>query len=434
MEWSRYNYIFESKRNGYLLYNSQSNTFIKLNELNYHLLRSIESDSSQIDNISSELAEEFVARKILVKDRNQYLYERRLKYYFNAFDSANLGIALAPTSDCNFACPYCYEDGNKSSKYMTEQMENKVISFIQKHELVRTLNITWYGGEPLMGFETIKRLLTKIQKIDTLKLGLHNMPTNGYLLDEKKSLFFQQFPLTSIQITLDGNKEFHDKRRFLKSGEPTFEKILGNVDTFIKLNPNTEVYIRMNLDNDNVDSFFATYQELNERFSGSKVVIYPAFVRDYTDSCNSNCKILDRNDKAAFYAKLGEKYKGSVNYSPKASFGGCGTTRMNYYVIGPEGELYKCWNDLGDAKEIVGYIDKDNFTNYELLTKYIAGPTAMDDEECIKCKIFPICEGGCIWVRHKNMFEGKKYDYLCDVRKDNYEEIFELHYEQMINR
>lgn len=58
----------------------------------------------------------------------------------------------------------------------------------------------------------------------------------------------------------------------------------------------------------------------------------------------------------------------------------------------------------------------------------------MDSKECIDCKLFPICEGGGIWERHKNIFEGKEYDYLCHTRKENMDRSFELHYEQMLSR
>lgn len=87
---------------------------------------------------------------------------------------------------------------------------------------------------------------------------------------------------------------------------------------------------------------------------------------------------------------------------------------------------------MGIKENIVGYLDSDKIENPQLLARYIAGPTMMDNQECIDCKLFPICEGGCIWERHKNFFQGKKYDYLCHTRKANIDRTFELHYEKYL--
>lgn len=75
-------------------------------------------------------------------------------------------------------------------------------------------------------------------------------------------------------------------------------------------------------------------------------------------------------------------------------------TILNYFVVGPEGELYKCWNDIGDKDSIVGNVLDDKITNYDLLSRYLGGPTMSDDPKCVNCKLYPICNGGCAWSRH----------------------------------
>jgi len=319
---------------------------------------------------------------------------------------------------------------------MTRETEAHVIEFIRKHKRVNILNLTWYGGEPLLKFDSIERLLPEIVENTHIKLGLHSMTTNGYLLDEKKSIFFKKYPLTSIQITIDGNKENHDKRRTLIPNIPTYDRIVENIDRFNYYNPDTYVTIRTNLDNSNVDSFPDILKEFNNRWwdQGKKVVVYPAFVRDYSESCKSNCLLINRIQKMDFFVNLYKKHNLDVGFYPEHCTGGCGATVLNYYVVGPEGELYKCWNDLGVKDAIIGYLNKDEIVNYELLTRYMAGPTMMDSQECVDCKLFPICEGGCIWERHKNIFEGREFDYLCHTRKENLDQSFELHYEQMLKK
>lgn len=430
--WSQYNHLFISEKHGCILYNVETNAFAELSKEMYETLVEVSQGKKNVEELDSDVIDKFLSKKILVKDKEDYLHRRRLRYYFQAFDTSNLGLAVAPTTACNFVCPYCYEE-NKKNKYMSEETEQDLLNFIDGHKRTNILNLTWYGGEPLMGFKSIQRILEGLKKIKHIKLGLHNMPTNGYLLTKEVSLFFRENPMNSIQVTIDGAKEHHDQLRMLPGNLPTFDKIVENLDTFMEYNPKTPVYIRMNLLNDNIDSFGRTHQELTSHWKGRDVLIYPAFVKDFSDSCRSNCNLVSREHKIDFFRELKQKYNIEVKFKPfNASTGLCGATHINYYVVGPGGEMYKCWNDLGVEDKIVGYVDGRE-KNYDVLTRYLAGPTIMDDKECKDCTIMPICTGGCLWVRHKNLYENKNFDYMCCARKDNLHRIIELQYEESLN-
>ena len=429
--WSQFNHLFNSKKYGYLLYNAETNAFANLSMEMFNTLSAISEDERKINELDEETIDKLFQKKILVKDKSDYLHRRRLRYYFQAFDTSNLGLAVAPTTACNFICPYCYEE-NKVNKYMTEETEQLLLNFIDGHKRTNILNLTWYGGEPLMGFKSIQRILEGLKKINHIKLGLHNMPTNGYLLTKEVSLFFKENPMNSIQVTIDGAKEHHNNLRMLPGNLPTFDKIISNLDTFMEYNPNTPVFIRMNLLNDNIDSFGKAHQELSAHWKGRNVLIYPAFVKDFSDGCKSNCNLVSREEKIDFFKGLKEKYKIDATFKPlNSSTGLCGATHVNYYVIGPEGEMYKCWNDLGVKEKIVGNVDGTE-KNYDVLTRYLAGPTIMDDKECQDCSIMPICTGGCLWIRHKNLYENKGFDYMCCARKNNLDKTIELQYEETL--
>lgn len=436
LHWSQYNHLYCSEKYGYLLYNVETNNFAKLSEEFFYLFKKIESGEKSIEQVLDKTTtENLIKQKILVYNPHAYLYKRRMKYYFQAFDTSNLGLAVAPTTACNFICPYCYEGDTKEKTYMSEQTEQNLLSFIREHKRTNVLNLTWYGGEPLMGFNSIQRILEGIKQIKHIRLGLHNMPTNGYLLDEEVSRFFSKNPMNSIQITLDGAKEYHDKMRMLPGNKPTFDTIIGNIDTFIKFNPETNIFIRMNLTKENMHTYGVTNQYLSKYWESKKVTIYPAYVKDLSDGCKANCSLVGRNEKLDFFAELQKEYNLNVTFKPHSQCTGlCGATLINYYVIGPKGEMYKCWNDLGVKERIIGYLDQKEPTNYDLLSMYLAGPTLMDDPECVDCKILPICTGGCLWIRHKNMFEGKELDYTCCARKGNMDKAIEYYCEELLER
>lgn len=442
MKYPKYNFLLNSKY-GFLLYNSASNAFVRLNENLYQLLCKLEKGEISIKQLDDKVLDTLRKAKIIVDDDDVVLYKKRLQFYFNTFDSTNLGLAIAPTTGCNFSCVYCYENSRKPI-FMTKEVEDATLRFIDSYKRVEKLNLTWYGGEPLLGFESIKRLLLGISNISHLSICKHTMTTNGFLLTKEKSLFFRDYPLDCVQITIDGNKDAHNSRRKLSaSNGDTYDTIIRNIDDFISLNPNTRIAIRANLDHSNVDTFLNEYEELTHRWQGANVIVYPAFVKDFrsisselpyynfaVNGCRDVC--LTSSEKLIFFEELRRKYGLKVNFKPLFTVGGCGATILNYFVVGPEGELYKCWNDIGDKDSIVGNVLDDKITNYDLLSRYLGGPTMSDDPKCVNCKLYPICDGGCAWSRHKNLFNNAKME-LCSNRAANPELAFELYYEQINN-
>jgi len=433
MKWSKYNHLFKSPKFGYLLYNSETNSFAKLDEELFSALKDISQDNNKIKDIDTDILESLLQGKILIKKeiQNDFLYEKRFNYNLNTFNPEHLGLAIAPTTHCNFNCPYCYEEDRRPD-YIDEETIDNLVEYIKKHEHVKSLSITWYGGEPLLAFKKIKQILERIAKLD-ITLNRHDVVTNGYLLDKEKAIYFQENNVTNMQITIDGDKKYHDNRRVLTSGAPTYDKIIENIDTFFKYNTSTHISIRMNLDDSNKDSFYPIYKELLERWKGKRIGIYPAFIKDYTENCSTHCSVVDREKRVNFYTDLYKKHNAEINFFPEHHIGGCGATNANYYVIGPKGEMYKCWNDIGIKERIIGYVNSDEVVNYNILTRYISGPTMFDDQECLDCKLFPVCDGGCNWLRQKNVFEGAKHD-LCTNRKGNLNQFLELHYEQQLQR
>ena len=80
----------------------------------------------------------------------------------SAYREDLLNLIIVPTTACNFACPYCFEP-KKSSKVMTVEVMDGIISFINSHTKAEDLYLTWYGGEPLLAFNIIRTLYNRIK-------------------------------------------------------------------------------------------------------------------------------------------------------------------------------------------------------------------------------------------------------------------------------
>ncbi|MDE5900194.1 MAG: SPASM domain-containing protein [Muribaculaceae bacterium] len=104
----------------------------------------------------------------------------------------------------------------------------------------------------------------------------------------------------------------------------------------------------------------------------------------------------------------------------------CSIRNRNSIVIGPNGELYKCWQDVGIEDKIYGYID-GRVTNEKVLLEYLMDADPLDDEECRECLLFPICSGGCPYARIKAQRDSK-FSKPCPLYKDKLIDFLTLHY------
>jgi len=102
-----------------------------------------------------------------------------------ALSNRYLELVLLPTERCNFSCIYCYEahPKDKIPSYVVEGIK-KLITL--RAPSLATLNIVWFGGEPLLTKPIIKEIMLHAlqakKEIPSLNL-ISTVYTNGYLLD-----------------------------------------------------------------------------------------------------------------------------------------------------------------------------------------------------------------------------------------------------------
>lgn len=347
------------------------------------------------------------------------------------FFATHMALSLAPTSSCNFACPYCYEK-SKPNLTMKDETIDALVSFINAHETVKTIRITWYGGEPLMAFGTIRKIVARIETSCKAKLISQDIVTNGYYFTTDVIEFFKQHPLRRIQITIDGPEELHDLLRKLVNGRGTYKRITDNIDSIIKELPDSQVVIRVNVSKDNQEGYPVLCKELKKRFS-DKVSVYPGFIRiNNEDNTCLLCSSMEQKDAVVFYEKLEREGSIRINYYPTICKNrSCVATCSTAYVIGPRGEIYKCWNDMGDESMSVGNISSPELTNPILYNQYMTVGSWTSDENCKKCFFLPICSGGCAWQRVKNRYHKGKFNFCSVYKEGGIDHFLRTYYEKM---
>ncbi len=441
MKWSKFNFLYYSNiHKVHLLYNSLSNSFIKVdNEEMLDFFISIKSKRSNPNIIEGEkLYKDLVKYNVIVEsDEIEILKIKNTKLGIR-YSTDILNLTILPTLACNFKCPYCFSTEGEGC-FMNEKVEDSIFMLAknikENHGKIK-IQLTWMGGEPLCNFKTMKRLTNKLLELKTPLIS--DLVTNGYLLSKEKITALEKLRIESIQITLDGLEDEHNKTRIHKTQRKSFAKIIKNIDLFFELYPNSSnisINIRVNLDKkeDFSEKFISLYNYLRNRYPYKNLFISPGFIDLITvDGFKSSCG-FDRSAIKDFFLELSKKHN-LLEYSiyPKGKINECAIRSPFSYAIGPKGEIYPCWENIGKDDSIIGKINEKgniNLSNVNRYNKYIGGADYLTDEKCLKCFFFPICNGGCPEKRILNHYNETEFD-LCSVHKDNIEEILDEHYKQ----
>lgn len=407
--WSKYTYQFKNGKK-YYLYNSLSNSLAELDAKTYDMI--YETCQHGLLVSDKEIENQLRKIKVIVDNDKDEIYKIKYLSLLKRNDDRRLILTINPTLACNFACPYCFEDSH-SKKYMNEDVEDRIIQFIKSRPQLQVVDVTWFGGEPLLAFDRIVSLTKKIQSLGIRYTA--GMITNGYLLTEKVILQLQTLSISSMQITLDGLAPLHDSRRCLKSGKTTFSRILQNIDMLQKKCPEISIKVRMNVDKTNVQDFLKLYKMFEDKHYPN-LCVKLAFVKDIT-GCKGCPSFFDTDQQAEIVKDLLVHH--GLDFSmvfPSSDRYECAIRNKNALVIGPEGELYKCWNDVGNKDKVFGSID-GRITNEPLLLRYLVAADPFEDPKCQKCFLLPVCGGGCPYSRIQNEYEGTNIDTCLYMKK-----------------
>lgn len=147
-------------------------------------------------------------------------------------------INLQVTQNCNLRCDYCPYTGNyynnrkHSNKRMSYELAKKGIDFLYNHSMnCDVINVAFYGGEPLLEFDLIKRCIEYTREMFGLKKLVFSLTTNAVLLTDEIMKFFCENDVL-LTISLDGPQSIHDKSRVFVNGGGSFEIIYKKLSYF----------------------------------------------------------------------------------------------------------------------------------------------------------------------------------------------------------
>lgn len=428
MYWSKYNILSKSEKYGYLLFNTMSLAFIRINEQDIDMWKKLRETPDSYTNFQNY--DFLIKARILVDDQEDDLNVYLADVLKNRYNSSDMALTILPTRGCNFGCIYCYEQ-DRPNVLMNEQTEKAIVKFVCSNSNLKRLSVVWYGGEPLLNFDSMVRL-TKMFKQLNIEYSA-KIVSNGYLLTKEKADLMKDLAIRNIQITFDGSEEIHNQRRFLLGGQPTYRKIMDNLKYLLSINKEITIDIRTNIDRRNKDDYNKFYQDFKSEINDKRVTMYPGFVSDLLSSeCVSpEFNISEGEYKAQFILDIFDKYGIEIkSFLPKYRRHSCVASKYFAFVVGPEGELYKCWRMVGNQKETIGNVNDGSFDMVKF-SKYLIGADYTLDSKCLQCEFITLCGGGCPLVRMRNKYEKISLNHCCP-EKTHMEQLMELRYEMFV--
>ena len=396
-----------------------------VDEVAYDIIEAYESKSK--DEIVKELVGKYAAREDItaediaacygevtaLKDSGKLFAPDTFEPMAGKLKEKTAGVVKALclhiAHTCNLNCSYCFASQGKyhgERAVMSYEVGKRALDFlIENSGTRRNLEVDFFGGEPLMNFDVVKRLVAYAREVE----GKHGknfrftLTTNGMLIDDDV-IEFANKEMSNVVLSLDGRKEIHDEFRVDYAGNGSFDKIVPKFQRLVEVRGGKEYYMRGTFTHRNPDFLEDIKVMLDLGFtelSMEPVVCAPGDPAELTDADMETVKeqyeklaalMLEREREGkpfTFYHYMIDLTGGPCIYK---RISGCGSG-TEYMAVTPWGDLYPCHQFVGEEKYKLGDI-YNGVTNSAAQCEF-AECNVYSREECRDCWARLYCSGGC---------------------------------------
>lgn len=435
---------------------------IKINKnvyavFNNLMMKPIFLDESMYENYKTGLFDKFKNEELEILYNNGLIVnsyktdKEALKVVRSVVDDEKIKnritlMYIIPNNNCNLMCKYCFI-GKLNNHHPIKMEEKTLITAVDKfYKHLKDINynegrIMFYGGEPLISFDLIKKCVDYIneKKYNNMTVGI---VTNATLLTEEMADYFKEHNI-AIGVSLDGPKNITDENRIFFNDSLSVYDIVFQKIAMLKrkqVDFNLSITISNYLLN-HQNEFIKWLKELDVKNIAYNILHYTEPTNEWQKYYKRATKFLIKSNNELFNLgfrddRINRKY--SSFYNNEFKYQDCGAKGANQICISPDGNIDIChaiWNN--STKEIgnINDIDfKDIFKskNYEKWRNNIT----LNYPKCLNCSALFICGGGCSY-QSKSLF-GSFYDIdkpFCIHSKLMLKYILtEMYYESIKNK
>lgn len=418
---SNYNY-YALNGNKMLCLNGISKIILSLDNEEYEFMKRLMQTPSlqqQYPDVQQRLAR---AHFLVDSMENEINYLRQL--HEKVKSNGVWHLIINPTQDCNFRCWYCYEKHPKSKMQpeTVERIKKLIRNIFEQHE-VKHFMLGWFGGEPLMYFNEIVYPLSLYVKQLAAEHGAgfsNSMTSNGFLLTQEIRTKCPEIKLNHFQITLDGDREAHNRTRNQK-GAPSFDQILENAIRLTEQYPESSIKLRINYNSETIRTDYTQILDVIPQTIRSKFwVQFQRIWQTYEKEGNNTQvkEILQQHSDKLKEAGFHVTFTSTYNF-----LGGilCYADRINYAHINYDGNVYRCTANDYTPENALGYVDENGTIVWDKKKiQGMADKAFFDNPVCLSCKMLPLCGGPCFnkwwhYFRHNSPTECPLKGFKSDM-------------------
>ena len=361
--------------------------------------------AEDVDEAISDIKELIDERALFTED------EYRNNPAINKVDTNPVvkALCLHIAHDCNLACTYCFAgEGEYHGRRALMDFETgrKALDFLVANSgSRRNLEVDFFGGEPLMNFDVVKRLVKYGRSIEKEhdKRFRFTLTTNGLLLNDEIMDFVNE-NMHNLVLSIDGRKEVHDRMRPARGGKGSYDVILPKIMSAAKKRQGRSYYVRGTYTHYNTD-FAADVLHLADlgfdQISVEPVVApddcgyaikkedIPALFEQYDILSKELIKRRKEGRGFNFFHFMIDLEGGPCVYK---RLKGCGSG-TEYLAVTPWGDLYPCHQFVGNEEFLMGNVD-EGVTRTDIRDSF-AACNVFSKPECADCFARYYCSGGC---------------------------------------
>lgn len=408
-------FVYPYAENGvYLLRNTLTGQVARLSENEWMAFEQLTKKTVEFSFITENGLEELARLRFIVEnDYSEVVQYKQVIDILNMMARKKPGLktyTILPTTGCNARCIYCYEQGIKTVT-MTKETADRLIEYICETHCDDEIKLSWFGGEPLLGHETISYICRALR--DRGVPFRSEMVTNATLTTKEmvhtaKALW----NLKKMQISLDGMPEDYEKKKnYYLPEKHNHEVVIKAIHYFA--DEGIEIQFRVNFDRENISRMKNYLDFLKAEFGEyENISVYLGLLiqEKHSDKCVELYREMFELQK--YMRQIGLRQGSKEKQKLRIRMNYCMADSMDSsIIIDPQGNFYHCehlpenlsWGNIFD-----GCKDTELFERLKT--------TAEIDEKCKSCAFLPYCtpfyKQGCPgWFDHCDKYMAMKTEY-----------------------
>ncbi|MBI4244773.1 MAG: radical SAM protein [Planctomycetes bacterium] len=303
------------------------------------------------------------------------------------------GLVLNVSHTCNLVCDYCSVGQGQYNKdsftHMNIEIAKRAVDYLTKTSASNEVVIRFFGGEPLLNFAAIRKTVDYCENNYPNRNFHFEVTTNGTLINDEIADFFRRYNF-NVCVSLDGNKNDHDKHRKDRYGNGSWDSAVQGTAKLEKVGIKYD--INCTLCEDSCFSPEEQEKSLKLRFPHAQIAVgkdgkqlsKSSELKNFFDSSLEKACNKAEQEYSPLFQIISAILTGSNRHVAWCRFG------LNFLVVDPRGNLYLC------ADSIMYDNNENKFCYGNILgTNRDYNFSESLPLKCRTCWAFNLCGKGC---------------------------------------